>query len=127
MQLGETAAAELEAELAILETMKLIALRAYWAARWALHPDRYDDGGFSGGTMQRPALKRLMADVPSPNIRGMFSIASDKNSDATERGAVTLTTTFSARRSWPSRAKPQAKMVRHSTRAPNVVACRSDG
>ena len=27
--------------------------------------DRYDDGGFSGGTLDRPALKRLLADVES--------------------------------------------------------------
>jgi site-specific DNA recombinase len=26
-------------------------------------PDYYDDGGFSGGTMERPGLRRLMADV----------------------------------------------------------------
>jgi len=26
-------------------------------------PDRYDDGGFSGGTLHRPALERLLADV----------------------------------------------------------------
>ena len=31
--------------------------------RWVQLNDRYDDGGFSGGTMERPALKRLLADV----------------------------------------------------------------
>ena len=30
---------------------------------WRALPDRYDDGGFSGGTVERPALKRLIADV----------------------------------------------------------------
>ena len=28
-----------------------------------LVPDRYDDGGISGGTLERPALKRLLADI----------------------------------------------------------------
>src|ERR1700720_3257819 len=30
---------------------------------WTLLPDRYDDGGFAGGNMDRPALRGLMADV----------------------------------------------------------------
>ncbi len=30
---------------------------------WNLVPNRYDDGGFSGGNMERPGLKALLADV----------------------------------------------------------------
>nr|WP_286198837.1 recombinase family protein [Mesorhizobium sp. BR1-1-16] len=30
---------------------------------WIALPQMYDDGGISGGTMDRPALKRLLADV----------------------------------------------------------------
>jgi DNA invertase Pin-like site-specific DNA recombinase len=32
---------------------------------WIAVEDRYDDGGFSGGTMERPALQRLLRDVES--------------------------------------------------------------
>jgi len=30
---------------------------------WKLLPDHYDDGGISGGTMDRPAMQRLLTDV----------------------------------------------------------------
>ena len=30
---------------------------------WAAIRERYDDGGFSGGTLERPALRQLLADV----------------------------------------------------------------
>ena len=35
------------------------------AEGWVLVRDRYDDGGFSGGNLERPALKRLVADIES--------------------------------------------------------------
>src|ERR687898_383919 len=33
------------------------------AEGWVALPDRYDDGGVSGGTLERPALQRLLRDV----------------------------------------------------------------
>jgi DNA invertase Pin-like site-specific DNA recombinase len=38
------------------------------AEGWMLVPDRYDDGGISGGTLERPALKRLLADIDAKRI-----------------------------------------------------------
>ena len=35
---------------------------------WILHQDRYDDGGVSGGTLERPALKQLLADIAQSKI-----------------------------------------------------------
>jgi site-specific DNA recombinase len=38
------------------------------AEGWVLAGDHYDDGGFSGGTLERPALKRLLADVEAGKV-----------------------------------------------------------
>src|SRR4051794_33891211 len=38
------------------------------AEGWVQVVDRYDDGGVSGGTLERPALKRLLADVEAGRI-----------------------------------------------------------
>ncbi len=35
---------------------------------WALARTRYDDGGFSGGNIERPALQRLLADIQGGRI-----------------------------------------------------------
>jgi site-specific DNA recombinase len=48
------------------------ACEAYVASQraegWLLVAERYDDGGFSGGTLERPALKRLRADIEAGKV-----------------------------------------------------------
>jgi site-specific DNA recombinase len=35
---------------------------------WTVSPTLYDDGGFSGGTIDRPALQRLLGDIAEGRI-----------------------------------------------------------
>jgi site-specific DNA recombinase len=48
------------------------AAEAYIASQrsegWECLPDRYDDGGFTGGNVDRPALQRLLADMETGHI-----------------------------------------------------------
>ena len=48
------------------------ACEAYVASQkaegWLLTADRYNDGGYSGGTLERPALRRLIADIDAKKI-----------------------------------------------------------
>src|SRR6187455_1529110 len=43
-------------------------IRSQAHAGWSLVKGRYDDGGFSGGSTDRPALQRLLADVVARRI-----------------------------------------------------------
>ena len=53
------------------------ACAAYIASQrhegWKLVPDRFDDGGLSGGTLERPALQRLLAEIDAGRI-GMIVV-----------------------------------------------------
>ena len=48
------------------------ACAAYIASQrhegWGLLPEAYDDGGISGGTLERPALQRLLADIRAGKV-----------------------------------------------------------
>jgi site-specific DNA recombinase len=35
---------------------------------WTCLPERYDDGGFTGGNMERPALRRLLGDIADGKV-----------------------------------------------------------
>ena len=45
---------------------------AYIAAQkhegWTCIPDKYDDGGFTGGNLERPAMRRLLTDIEAGRV-----------------------------------------------------------
>jgi site-specific DNA recombinase len=43
-------------------------IRSQTGEGWSLIPAQYDDGGYTGANMERPALKRLMADIQVSKI-----------------------------------------------------------
>ncbi len=43
-------------------------IRSQAGEGWTLLPDQYDDGGFTGANMDRPALRRLLADIQAKKI-----------------------------------------------------------
>ncbi|MBN1458757.1 MAG: recombinase family protein, partial [Armatimonadetes bacterium] len=61
----------LDSEFSTLDAQREAA-EAYIASQredgWVVLADRYDDGGFSGGTLERPALQRLLADVEAGKV-----------------------------------------------------------
>ena len=61
----------LEQEFSSLDAQR-DAGEAYIASQksegWVCLPDRYDDGGFTGGNMDRPALRRLLDDIEDGKV-----------------------------------------------------------
>ena len=47
-------------------------------AGWAALADMYDDGGLSGGTMERPALKRLLEDIAASKVQIVVVYKADR-------------------------------------------------
>jgi site-specific DNA recombinase len=43
-------------------------IKSQAAEGWTCLPEHYNDGGFTGGNMERPALKRLLADVEAGRV-----------------------------------------------------------
>ncbi|MFY7896060.1 MAG: recombinase family protein, partial [Phycisphaerales bacterium] len=48
------------------------------SAGWVALPERYDDGGYSGGSTDRPALKRLLADIEAGKIDVVITYKLDR-------------------------------------------------
>ena len=67
---------------------------------WLALDDRYDDGGYSGGTLERPALQRLIRDVEAGRVDTVVCYKIDRLSrsltdfaklvDVFERNSVTF-------------------------------------
>ena len=47
-------------------------VRAMRHEGWEALPDRYDDGGFTGGNIDRPALQRLLADIEAGKVAALL-------------------------------------------------------
>jgi site-specific DNA recombinase len=43
-------------------------IRSQRHAGWTAVAERYDDGGYSGANLERPALRRLLADIAGGKI-----------------------------------------------------------
>src|SRR6185369_15290095 len=41
---------------------------------WVCLPDHYDDGGFTGGNLDRPAVQRLMKDIEAGKIDLVYKV-----------------------------------------------------
>jgi site-specific DNA recombinase len=58
------------------------ACEAYIASQrhegWVCLPDRYDDGGFSGGTLERPGLQRLLGDISAGKVNQILVYKVDR-------------------------------------------------
>jgi len=46
--------------------------------RWVELPQSYDDGGYSGGTLERPALRRLIADIEEGRVDAIIIYKIDR-------------------------------------------------
>ena len=58
----------LEQEFNSLDAQRESAEAFIKSQGWLCLPDHYDDGGFTGGDMDRPALQRLLADIAAGSI-----------------------------------------------------------
>ena len=63
-------------------------------AGWIALASMYDDGGLSGGTMERPALKRLLGDIEASKVQTVVVYKVDRLTPSD-------TATMSRRRFWP--------------------------
>jgi len=57
---------------------------------WTVLPQRYDDGGFTGANLERPALRRLLADIQAGQINCVVIYKVDRLSRSLHRLTAAL-------------------------------------
>jgi site-specific DNA recombinase len=60
-------------------------IRSQQSEGWRLRKTSYDDGGLSGATMERPALKQLLADIEEGLVDVVVVYKVDRLGDKTRR------------------------------------------
>src|SRR5260370_36222577 len=78
---GKSTEEGLEEEFNTLDAQRESAeayVKSQAAEGWTCLPDRYDDGGFTGGNMDRPALQRLLADIRQGKIDAVLAYKVDR-------------------------------------------------
>jgi hypothetical protein len=90
---------------------------------WAALSDRYDDGGFTGGNMERPALKRLLADIEAGRIDCVVVYKVDRLS----RSLLASMITSSTFRSFSTRACPSPASACRIDHARDALRYLADG
>lgn len=71
----------LEQELNSLDAQREAAeayIRSQANEGWVCSPERYDDGGFTGSNMERPALRRLLDDIEASKIGAVICYQVDR-------------------------------------------------
>src|SRR5260370_34027504 len=71
----------LEQEFNTLDAQREAAeayVKSQAAEGWTCLPQRYDDGGFTGGNMDRPALQRLLAHIRQGKIEAVLAYKVDR-------------------------------------------------
>ena len=81
-------------------------------AGWVMLPDMYDDGGLSGGTMERPALKRLLEDIKAGKVQIVVVYKVDRPTRSLADFATTLFT-----KAKPTRASTRPSSIRNFGRS----------
>jgi hypothetical protein len=93
---------------------------------WVMIQDRYDDGGYSGGTIERPAIQQLLADVKAGKVSGSPERPSQRQKQARRSDplrAHPLGWPVPVHRRWPHRPRLQYRRTVDQAAGPESQEC----